>query len=159
MQNLIADTRSRSDTLVHGDYSPKNILVHGNSLVLLDHEVIHWGDPAFDLGFSLTHLLSKAHHLPKHRSALISAAQSYWKTYQRELGDVPWSQDLDIRAVRHTLGCLLARAAGRSPLEYLSPDERTRQVSAVIVLMSALPSNVMELTSAFIDRIEFHESH
>ncbi len=51
MHSLIADTRTRSDTLVNGDYSPKNILVHGNSLVLLDHEVIHWGDPAFDLVF------------------------------------------------------------------------------------------------------------
>src|SRR5262249_18852415 len=50
---LIADTRKRHVTLVHGDYSPKNILVHDGRLILLDHEVIHWGDPAFDLGFAL----------------------------------------------------------------------------------------------------------
>jgi len=45
----------READVVHGDFSPKNILVRNHGLVLLDHEVIHWGDPAFDLGFSLTH--------------------------------------------------------------------------------------------------------
>ena len=65
--SLIEETRSNQQTLVHGDYSPKNVLVHQNKLILLDHEVIHWGDPAFDLGFSMTHLFSKAHHLPDER--------------------------------------------------------------------------------------------
>ena len=46
-------------TLVLGDFSPKNILVHGTGLVLLDFECAHAGDPAFDLGFFLTHLLLK----------------------------------------------------------------------------------------------------
>ena len=59
---------------MHGDYSPKNVLVHDGRLVLLDHEVIHFGDPGFDLGFSLTHLLSKAHHLPAERENFATAA-------------------------------------------------------------------------------------
>ena len=46
-------------TLVLGDWSPKNILVHREGLVLLDFECAHAGDPAFDLGFFLTHLLLK----------------------------------------------------------------------------------------------------
>ena len=82
LQALIAGTRARRLTLVHGDFSPKNILIHRDSLVLLDHEVIHWGDPAFDLGFSLTHLLSKAHHLPNHRADFANAAREYWQTYR-----------------------------------------------------------------------------
>src|SRR5262249_52446091 len=61
---LIAETRLHRETLVHGDYSPKNVLIRDGQLVLLDFEVIHWGDPAFDVGFGLTHLLSKAHHRP-----------------------------------------------------------------------------------------------
>src|SRR6185503_2499871 len=60
---LIAETATVQETLVHGDFSPKNVLVREGRLILLDFEVIHFGDPAFDLGFSLTHLLSKAHHL------------------------------------------------------------------------------------------------
>ena len=46
-------------TLVLGDFSPKNILVHKDGLILLDFECAHAGDPAFDLGFFLTHLLLK----------------------------------------------------------------------------------------------------
>ena len=54
--------RESSDALpelVHGDFSPKNILIHENRLVLLDHEVIHWGDPAFDVAFCLKHFFLK----------------------------------------------------------------------------------------------------
>ena len=78
---LTRDTRQIGDTLVHGDYSPKNILLHADRMVLLDHEVVHWGDPAFDLGFSMTHLLSKAHLLVDRRPAFADAARRYWQAY------------------------------------------------------------------------------
>jgi aminoglycoside phosphotransferase (APT) family kinase protein len=81
LRRLIADTRERRLALVHGDYSPKNVLVRDGRLVLLDHEVIHWGDPMFDLGFALTHLLSKAHHL---RSGwFVQAAWLFCSDYRR----------------------------------------------------------------------------
>ena len=140
--DLIAATLARRDTVVHGDYSPKNILVHAGRLVLLDHEVIHFGDPGFDLGFSLTHLLSKAHHIPARRADFAAAAVDYWTTYRDTLGDVPFAAELEPRAVRHTLGCLLARVRGRSPLEYMDAEERTRQANAVLRLMAAPPSTI-----------------
>lgn len=145
LHDLIAYTRARRFTLVHGDYSPKNILVHDGRLVLLDHEVIHFGDPSFDLGFSLAHLLSKAHHLPSHRAAFAQAASEYHAIYADALGDVPWRSDLEPMAVRQALGCLLARAAGRSQLEYLTADEKHRQVAAVTALLPAPPATVDEL--------------
>ncbi|MHB8630274.1 MAG: phosphotransferase family protein, partial [Aggregatilineales bacterium] len=117
--SLTNATRANAHTLVHGDYSPKNILVYQDRLVLLDYEVIHFGDPAFDLGFSLTHLLSKAHHLADHQLIFASAVALYWHTYLETIGDVPWRAELEGRTVRHTLACLLARVSGRSPLEYL----------------------------------------
>src|SRR5829696_4964674 len=132
---LVEETRSYRDTIVHGDYSPKNVLVHQGRLVLLDHEVIHLGDPGFDLGFSLTHFLSKAHHLPEHRAAFQQAAQHYWTIYHGTVGDASWANQLEPRAVRHTLGCMLGRVRGRSPLEYLNLEERTRQSDAVVALM------------------------
>jgi len=46
--------------LVHGDYSPKNIMVTGKDIFLLDFEVVHYGNPVFDLAFLLNHLLLKA---------------------------------------------------------------------------------------------------
>lgn len=139
---LIADVRRQA--LVHGDYSPKNILIHEGRLILLDHEVIHWGDPAFDLGFSLTHFLSKAHHLPPHRAAFVDAINIYWTSY-RELA----SPD-EPHVVRHTLGCLLARVAGRSPLEYLSATERDRQRRAVLALIPKPPSTIHALVKEFL---------
>ncbi len=148
--NLVAGTRQYRLTLVHGDYSPKNILVYNDQLVLLDHEVIHFGDPAFDLGFSLTHLLSKAHHLESKRLAFAQAAELFWHTYIRQLGQVAWLEGLEERAVRHTLGCLLARVAGRSPLEYLSMMERHHQQEYVLTLLDPLPTHIPVLIERFV---------
>jgi 5-methylthioribose kinase len=149
LQQLVAETRAIRATLVHGDFSPKNILVHDGSLVLLDHEVIHWGDPAFDVGFSLTHLLAKAFHLSDHRRAFTEAACRYWDTYREACGAVCQSAGLEERAVRHTLACLLARVAGRSPLEYLDAAEKDRLAQGVLALIQAAPSTVSELVTRF----------
>jgi tRNA A-37 threonylcarbamoyl transferase component Bud32 len=151
--DLVRETVANVHTLVHGDYSPKNILVHHDKLVLLDHEVIHFGDPAFDLGFSLTHLLSKGHHLAPLRQAFRAAALAYWAAYLDALGDVPWREALEARAVRHTLGCLLARVCGRSPLEYLSPAEREAQRLVVLGLMAGAPAGVPELINQVLERM------
>jgi 5-methylthioribose kinase len=151
---LIADTRARHLSLVHGDYSPKNILVYAGRLILLDHEVIHFGDPAFDLGFSLTHLLSKAHYLANQRPAFRQAAQQYWEVYLTALGQVPWcDSDLEERAARHTLACLLARVAGRSPLEYLDTAARALQQQIVLDLLARVPRTVPDLIDRFVERL------
>jgi 5-methylthioribose kinase len=149
--SLIRDTLARRITLVHGDYSPKNILVHDGRLVLLDHEVIHFGDPAFDLGFSLTHFLGKAHHLPAQRREFTSAALKYWRVYSDALGEPVWAADLEPRVVRHTLACLLARTVGRSPLEYLDSAERARQRDAVLRMVPCAPATVADLISMFVE--------
>ncbi|MGC9947821.1 MAG: phosphotransferase [Bryobacteraceae bacterium] len=153
LNTLIGETLARRVTLVHGDYSPKNILIHAGRLVLLDHEVIHFGDPAFDLGFSLTHFLSKAHHLPALRRGFVSAALEYWRAYEDELGGPGWAADLEARAVRHTLACLLARTVGRSPLEYLDAAERHRQRDAVLRIMPAAPATIADLISQFEEQL------
>ena len=152
---LIADYQSRAISLVHGDYSPKNLLLYAGRLVLLDHEVIHFGDPAFDLGFSLTHLLSKAHHLPQHRVAFGQAAIYYWRVYMQTLGKTGWEMNLEPRVVQHTLGCLLARAVGRSPLEYLNPEERSRQAAVTLKLMNQPIQRVEELVKGFLYELEY----
>ena len=153
VNSLIRDTLACRITLVHGDYSPKNILIHEGRLVLLDHEVIHYGDPAFDLGFSLTHFLSKAHHLPQMRREFAAAACAYWRAYSDALGAPGWAADLEPRAVRHTLACLLARTVGRSPLEYLSSAERARQRDAVLRIIRSAPATIAGLIAAFEDQL------
>ena len=156
---LIDETRRRCLTLVHGDFSPKNILIREEQLVLLDHEVIHWGDPAFDVGFSLTHLLSKAHYLPPRRDAFAAAARAHWNSYATALGVGPWQNSLQHHAIRHTLGCLLARVAGRSPLEYFSESHRTRQRRVVLDLLRQMPRTIDELVARFIERLNSVANH
>lgn len=142
-QTLIEDCLSTRQTLVHGDYSPKNILIANGKLVLLDHEVIHWGDPAFDIGFALTHLLSKSHVLVDHRKDFIAAARQFWQQYRETVGEALWADDaFSARAARHTLGCLLARVSGRSTLEYMSKSKRRQQRQLVIPMMDAPPETV-----------------
>lgn len=153
LDSLIRETLACRITLVHGDYSPKNVLIHQDRLVLLDHEVIHFGDPAFDLGFSLTHFLSKSHHLPALRREFASATLEYWRIYAQALGAPEWAADLEPRAVRHTLACLLARAVGRSPLEYLSPAERIRQRDAVLRIIPSVPATIADLISQFEEQL------
>jgi 5-methylthioribose kinase len=113
-------------TLVLGDYSPKNILVHSQGLVLLDFECAHQGDPAFDLGFFLSHLVLKAIHLGRDDSsrfeAYLSLADRFWSSYHSVIGTTaPFGDRLLSRAIAHTATCILARVDGKSPVEYLDP--------------------------------------
>jgi 5-methylthioribose kinase len=141
---LIDDTLSTSVSLVHGDFSPKNVLLHGDRMVLLDHEVAHFGDPAFDIGFAMAHFLSKAHHLECWRSKFLEAAKVFWSSYSF----APYA-GFEARCVRHSLGCLLARVWGRSPLEYLGQEERARQGAAGLAVLENLPAGIPELVDAF----------
>lgn len=154
LTELSVQVRGRLDTLVHGDYSPKNVLIYDGHVVLLDFEVVHFGDPAFDVGFALAHLLSKANHLSQHRAALAEASGIFWSVYRESLVDVDWTDGLEIRTVSHGLGCLLARVAGRSPVEYLAAGPRRSQQAAALQLMDDPPSTVVHLVSRFLKLID-----
>lgn len=124
LEQLIEDTRDRRLALVHGDYSPKNVLISQGKLILLDFEVIHFGDPAFDIGFSFAHFLAKAYFLPTARSDFLGMARAYWRAYYQGLNPQMRATVVE-PAPRHTLACVLARMAGRSPLEYLDQAQRS----------------------------------
>jgi len=155
LTTLSRETLRHKLSLVHGDFSPKNVLVYQDKLILLDYEVVHFGDPAFDLGFALTHFLSKANHLRPYRAAFGEAASLFWQSYAREVALLHW-EDLQSRAVRHTLACLLARVMGKSPLEYLTNHEAARQRDVVIKLMAQPPLYVSDLIAEFLRQIEAH---
>jgi 5-methylthioribose kinase len=148
LTTLIDETLTVQCSLVHGDYSPKNVLIHDGQLVLLDHEVIHVGDPAFDLGFALTHFLSKARHLPRQRDRFQQAALHFWESYRQTAPDIATLAGLEQRAVRHTLACLLARVDGRSPLEYLTATERTAQREYALKGLQDPPATLSRLLQA-----------
>jgi 5-methylthioribose kinase len=124
--------RARRLCLVHGDYSPKNILV-GDSFWVLDFEVAHFGDPAFDVAFMLSHLfLKRLHDLDASRD-LDACIAEFWTTYQRVAGPhLP-----PVGYVVGHVGCLMvARVDGKSPVEYLSAAERdtARRVGSELLL-------------------------
>jgi 5-methylthioribose kinase len=151
--DLIEKTDRVTDTLVHGDFSPKNVLVHDGHLVLLDYEVAHFGDPAFDVGFSTAHLLSKANHLRALEASFARAAAESWRAYRGEIDATAFGGAVEHRAVRHTLACLLARVDGRSPLEYLDERARERQRAAAVALMQAPPATMPALIVSWQERL------
>ncbi|MCB2215876.1 MAG: aminoglycoside phosphotransferase family protein [Desulfobulbaceae bacterium] len=154
---LIDGTRKRRLTLVHGDYSPKNILIHRDRLILLDHEVIHFGDPAFDVGFSMAHFLSKAHARVSLRHQFAALADTYWQSYCHQVAGRPWAVDLERWSINHTLGCLLARVAGKSILEYLSSSQKAAQRMAVQQLIDKPPATMTALIQQFTSRLSDYE--
>ena len=118
----LAETTMRTKlTLVHGDVSPKNILVGPQGPVFIDAECAWFGDPAFDLAFCLNHLLLKCLWVPTAAGRLLAAFQKLSETY---LDGVDWEscQDIDRRAAQLLPGLFLARVDGKSPVEYLTEE-------------------------------------
>ena len=107
-------------TIVHGDVSPKNVLVGPNGPVLLDAECACWGDPAFDPAFLLTHLLLKARHRPTDRDRLRLCAYQFWTAYGTHLDTAA----LEPRVAAYWPALVLARIDGSSPAEYLTEPVR-----------------------------------
>jgi aminoglycoside phosphotransferase (APT) family kinase protein len=119
----VAALTSRREALVHGDFSPKNILVSPDRLIVLDCEVAWYGEPAFDLAFLLNHLLLKALYLAPARAAalrpLFDAALAAYRTAHPAHGEAVLA-----RTPRLLRWLLLARVDGKSPVEYLSPEKQ-----------------------------------
>lgn len=117
--------RTHRECLVHGDFSPKNLLHKDGRLVALDAEVAWYGDPAFDLAFFLNHLHLKAlYHAPAPTPlrAMIDAAVS---AYRQARGLDPDSERaVEGRSARLLLLLMLARVDGKSPVEYLQEDKQ-----------------------------------
>lgn len=122
---LAADLASRKIALVHGDVSPKNILVSADGPVFLDAECAVYGDPAFDLAFCTTHLLLKAVWLDDGR--LGEAATGLVEAYRAGI-DWEEAEGLLFRAGRLTAALLLARVEGKSPAPYLTHPGHQRIV-------------------------------
>jgi aminoglycoside phosphotransferase (APT) family kinase protein len=124
MLALAATTAGTKRTLVHGDFSPKNILIGAEGPVILDAECAWYGDPAFDLAFVLNHLLLKGVWRPQWRAAYAAMSAALRDAYRLHVAWEPWPV-LEARTAALLPGLLLARVDGKSPVEYLT-DDRTR---------------------------------
>jgi aminoglycoside phosphotransferase (APT) family kinase protein len=126
LERLADDTARTHTALVHGDVSPKNLLIGPRGPVFLDAECAWYGDPAFDLAFLLNHLLLKCLWRPAGRVAYLCCFDT---AVERYLEGVDWEPRdvLEARAARLLPALLLARVDGKSPVEYLT-DERAREL-------------------------------
>ena len=131
LQQLIEDSWKIRSSLVHGDYSPKNMLVRGGGIFLIDFEVVHWGDPAFDSAFLLNHLMLKSFHQPRLAEPYVQAARTFWQALIAGLHDAR-TVNFEAMTVRHLGGLMLARMDGKSPVEYIRDEDvktRVRQTA------------------------------
>jgi len=125
--------------LVHGDYSPKNLLVDGEDVVILDCEVAHWGDPRFDIAFCVAHLLLKSFRHEASEARLRSATREFLTEYRG--AGLPVVDD----RLAQQLGCvLLARLEGDSPVDYLD-ELNAPAVKAFATLLIVSPPSCFDI--------------
>lgn len=144
LEATAADLAARKVALVHGDVSPKNILVAADGPVFLDAECAVFGDPAFDLAFCVTHLLLKTVWLDDERvrQAALALVEAY-------CAGVVWEDPAGLaeRAGRLTAALLLARIEGKSPAAYLTAPDHIAAVRDQAGALVAAPRPVGALVA------------
>jgi aminoglycoside phosphotransferase (APT) family kinase protein len=149
LRAIAASTARTRLALVHGDVSPKNILLGPDGPVLLDAECAWYGDPAFDFAFCLNHLAIKARVVSGARELLSQAFDAFTAAY---LAGVTWEPPgaLERRASALVPALALARVDGKSPLEYLDDDQRQALRSVAAAALSARFQRLSEVKDALL---------
>ena len=146
---LVARTAATRLALVHGDVSPKNILVGPDGPVFLDAECAWYGDPAFDLAFCLNHLLLKCAWRPPRAAAYLACFDALAARYRAGCAWEP-PDTLEARAASLLPALFLARVDGKSPVEYIV-DEATRDAVRRVArpLIAAPPVRLEAIRAAW----------
>ncbi len=151
IQSEVSRLSTCSECLIHGDYSPKNILHNGERLVALDAEVAYYGDPAFDLAFLLNHLFLKSLHSPSHLTSFSALIDATLKAYGEH------SVRFDLLGSRMTILLpllMLARIDGKSPVEYLNTDSQKRFVRDFAAeTLRAADSSLQSIQSLWFEKL------
>jgi len=146
LRSLAERTAATRTALVHGDVSPKNILVGPQGPVFLDAECAWYGDPAFDLAFCLNHLLLKCLWVPgaapRFMQCFDALAGGYISQYS--------AAGIEARVASLLPGLLLARIDGKSPVEYVTAEAQKARVRSVArALLLAPPATLAEVRAAW----------
>ena len=134
--------------LVHGDYSPKNLLISPGRLIVLDAEVAWFGDPVFDVAFLINHLFLKALCHVRTPEPFIGLADEAWRAYGAAMGGRA-DAALEARTVRLLLCLMLARVHGKSPVEYIAGPAQGRVTAFVLKHLPRPPATLAEVAQAW----------
>jgi aminoglycoside phosphotransferase (APT) family kinase protein len=139
--------------LVHGDVSPKNILLGPEGPVFLDAECAWYGDPAFDAAFCLNHFLLKCVARPQWSDRFLACYAAFADAY---LGTVTWEprEEIERRIASLVPALFLARVDGRSPVEYIVAERDKDMVrEAARPMIAAPPARVGEVAERWCKRL------
>lgn len=128
--------------LVHGDFSPKNVLTDGRAVWVLDWEVAHYGDPVFDQAFLLSHLLCKAIH--RRATDYRAAAAAFLSAYRSAARPAP-SPGQDALLAAQAACLVLARVDGASPVDYLTSPQRHQARALARTALTDTPTDPLDL--------------
>jgi aminoglycoside phosphotransferase (APT) family kinase protein len=146
---IVARTAGTKRALVHGDVSPKNILIGPAGPVFLDAECAWYGDPAFDLAFCLNHLLLKCVWRPTSTADFLACFDALAGSY---LDGAAWEPRtaFEARAASLLPALFLARVDGKSPVEYIT-EERDRELVRRVArpLIASPPSTLAAVRDAW----------
>ena len=104
-------------TVIHGDFSPKNILLGKNYPVILDAETACWGNPAFDLAFLNNHIILKSIFNKEIFSSYLKLSKNFLENYLANFSIVNNKKFIRNFILLQAL-LILARVDGKSPVEY-----------------------------------------
>jgi len=144
INSLIKEITTEKIALVHGDFSPKNILATpDHSPIVLDFEVAHTGNPVFDLGFICAHLLCKTIRTDNsaEKESIIATATNFLNSYRQSC-----NKAIADSLPRHVALIALARVEGVSLVNYL--DESAKR-ELVAITKSALLDSTMTFEQLF----------
>lgn len=113
--------------LVHGDYSPKNIIVtQEREVCVVDSEPIHCGNAICDVSNFTTHIALKAAHFKECSGAFLNMLVYMTDTYfgMIDFDDPKKVEENCMKALGLTM---LARIDGKSPAEYIVSED-TKQL-------------------------------
>ncbi len=150
---LSARTAATRKAMIHGDVSPKNILIGPAGPVALDAECACIGDPAFDLAFCLNHFLLKCLWTPAARPDFLACFEAMASAYLAEVG---WEApgELEARVASLLPGLFLARVDGKSPVEYITEEaDRERVRRAARPLLEAPPARLEDIRAAWAEEL------
>jgi hypothetical protein len=118
------------------------LIENGENIVLIDFEVVHWGNAVFDVAYCLGHLMLKGWHLQRQPDA-IELIKVFLARYGSEVRNL----------IPHLGLMLLARMDGKSPVNYIRGENTKNVIRKVainwIMEKSEHPKPLQSIQKAF----------